>query len=150
MKAVPETIAAMNRIDWVPVDILSNIILDLADLSKPSSAPASSIQTPFYHLVNPTSITWSTISPILTAQIGADCKIVSWDEWVALLRKSAERGEIAQNRGIKLLEFYEALGMGAPLALMETEKTIQKSETLRNTEPVNGSWMELWMRQWAA
>ncbi|KAM0142805.1 hypothetical protein ACHAO1_001043 [Botrytis cinerea] len=150
MKAVPETIAAMNRIDWVPVDILSNIILDLADLSKPSSAPASSIQTPFYHLVNPTSITWSTISPILTAQIGADCKIVSWDEWVALLRGSAERGEIAQNRGIKLLEFYEALGMGAPLALMETEKTIQKSETLRNTEPVNGSWMELWMRQWAA
>lgn len=149
MKAVPTTIAAMNRIDWVPVDILSHIILDLADLSKPSSSSPSN-QTAFYHLVNPTSITWSTISPILTSQIGADCKIVSWEEWVALLRESAERGEIAQNRGIKLLEFYEALGNGAPLANLETEKTAAKSETLRHLEPVNGSWMELWMRQWAA
>ncbi|TGO61871.1 hypothetical protein BCON_0024g00750 [Botryotinia convoluta] len=149
MKAVPTTIAAMNRIDWVPVDILSHIILDLTDLSKPSSSSPFT-QTPFYHLVNPTSTTWSTISPILTSQIGADCKIVSWEEWVTLLRESAERGEIAQNRGIRLLEFYEALAKGAPLATLETEKTASKSETLRQLEPVNGSWMELWMRQWAA
>ncbi|KAJ8071447.1 hypothetical protein OCU04_001767 [Sclerotinia nivalis] len=150
MKCVPKNLAVMNRIDWVPVDVLSNVILDLADLTNPSKHFTDYPSTPFFHLVNPTSISWSDIHPVLVKNIGPECEIVEWSEWVARLRASAERGEIKENRGIKLLEFYEGMTNGFPLAVLETEKTMEKSETLGKLGPVTQDWMELWMRQWSA
>lgn len=150
MKCVPTNLAVMNRIDWVPVDVLSNIILDLADLTNPSKHFTEYPSTPFFHLVNPRSIEWSQIYPVLVKDIGSECEIVEWSEWVARLRASAERGEIKENRGIKLLEFYEGITNGFPLAVLETEKTVDKSETLGKLGPVTQDWMELWMRQWSA
>ncbi|KAI9647265.1 hypothetical protein NHQ30_003648 [Ciborinia camelliae] len=150
MKCVPKSLAAMDRIDWVPVDVLSNVILDLADCTNPSKTSTEYSSTPFFHLVNPTSITWSDLYPVVVKNIGPECEIVEWSEWVARLRASAERGEIKENRGIKLLEFYEGTSKAFPLATLETTKTVQKSETLGNLGPVTQDWMKLWMRQWSA
>lgn len=140
----------MNRIDWVPVNVLSNVILDLADLTNPSKTSTEYPSTPFFHLVNPTSSTWSDIYPVLTKNIGPECELVEWSEWVARLQASAERGEINENRGIRLLEFYEGMEKGSLLATLETEKTVEKSQTLGKLGPVTQDWMKLWMRQWSA
>lgn len=150
MKCIPKNLAVMNRIDWVPVDVLSNVILDLADLTNPSKHSTDYQSTPFFHLVNPNSIQWSDIYPVLANNIGPECEIVEWSEWVARLRASAERGEIKENRGIKLLEFYEGMAKGSPSAIFETKKTVEKSEMLGKLGPVNQDWMKLWIRQWSA
>ncbi|QSZ33879.1 hypothetical protein DSL72_005453 [Monilinia vaccinii-corymbosi] len=152
MKSVPKKLAAMDRIDWVPIDVLSDVIIDLADLSNPSETSTGypHPSTPFYHLVNPTSIRWSDIRSVLVEDIGSQCQIVEWSEWVNRLRASAERGEIKENRGIKLLEFYDRMENSAPLATLETDKTVEKSEALGKVGPVNEDWLKLWMRQWRA
>lgn len=150
MKCIPKTLAVMDRIDWIPVDILSNIVIDLADIFNPNKLATEYTSAPFFHLVNPTSVRWSDTYQVLIDDIDSDCELVDWHEWVNRLRASAERGEINENRGIKLLEFCDGMEHGASLATLETTKTAQKSHTMYKLGPVTREWMKLWMRQWKA
>ncbi|KAM3085599.1 hypothetical protein ACMFMG_002669 [Clarireedia jacksonii] len=148
MKCIPKTLAGMNRIDWVPVDILSTVILDLVDLTNPNHNFTEYDTAPFYHLVNPSNATWLDIYPAVVEKIGKDCELVEWEEWVKRLGASAERGEIKENRGIKLLEFYQNMGKGSPLAVLVTKKTTVKSPRLAKLGPVTQDWLKLWLKQW--
>lgn len=161
----------MDLVDWIPVDILANIIVELAgaaEISRPVNGvseshanlihsievePTSTI--PVYHAVNPEEAEWADLVPAVHRYLGESVKIVSWGEWVEALSKSQQNASAAnlrQNPGLKLLSFFESLqrdaDLGQTLPNLETERSTMKSGTLAGLKPVGEEWMEIWLKQW--
>ena len=175
MKKVPTTLGAFNECDWVPVDTVAPVLLEMSGIATPTDAesptaslssertdlsrhsddfgPATGDVTAVYHVQNPHRPSWSTILPTVTSYLPPETEIVSPKQWVAALRESSQNpDELARNPGIALLDFYGLLMGGAEEGQQQTvfalEKSLKKSETLRKTGPVRAEWMDLWMRQW--
>ncbi|EXJ86687.1 hypothetical protein A1O3_03640 [Capronia epimyces CBS 606.96] len=165
LKILPSTLSALDRVDWLPVNRLSQIIVELAGLDTPDQSqshhpaqpqPPSKAPPPppfqVFHTVNPSSRPWSTLVPTLTSLLGPSVRVVSWDTWLAALRASETNSDLAQNPAIKILDFYTQADRqgraGLQLPMLETKATAAVSRTLRDIEPVGPEWMEQWMRQW--
>ncbi|VUC24934.1 unnamed protein product [Clonostachys rosea] len=159
MRALPSDLGLCEVTDWIPIDRLASMLVDIA-LLPPFSADACR----FYHLVNPTKTSWGAIAPTVQERLARTCsaeiKICPLSEWVQLLEKTAlltrtmADGAIAQSgrslRGIKLLDFYRGLvaepESTQPMWLMEG--ALSASPNLRQLPAVGASWVTLWMKQW--
>lgn len=161
---LPSDLGALDNLSWIPVDILADVILELAGIiQKPEELPSSkSVSEPeykshatVYHATNPHSIRWAELVPTVAnaLHIPSD-KIVPWAEWVSALRSSAQSNEDPEaNTGLKLLDYFESLGgvedgQGV-MPTLATELTKRQSETLAALDPVGPEWMKLWLKQWA-
>jgi hypothetical protein len=60
--------------------------------------------------------------------------------------------DLAQNPGLKLLEFFMALvesfNKGRMVSALDVSMNVQKSITLVSSSPVSTAWMEMWLKQW--
>ncbi|KAG4420085.1 hypothetical protein IFR04_006744 [Cadophora malorum] len=164
--AVPETLGVGGNaqdIDWVPIDQLVEVLAELA-LSSNERIHGDGVQ--IFHPIHPAPSKWSEILPTvketLTNSDAVGVKAVPFQEWVMSLKNSstsiteelsAEKTEelIHKNPGVKLLDFYESLlkddGLGKTLR-MQTERTLQSSQALRDLEPLKAEWMEGWIKGW--
>ena len=146
LKLLPETLSSsMTELDWIPVDLLSTILVELALSPRTESARV-------YHVANPQSCSWSSLLSTVQELLGSEnITIVPFGEWVEALRKSApetfERQEIEKNPAIKLLDFFANLPR-ATTPKLETVQTQRRSRTLREMRAVKPEDMERWMRQW--
>ena len=153
--------------DWIPVDILSNILVELSGVgeSRPPVHEASEphingirnvevepISTiPVYHAVNPEECEWADLVPTIQRHLGASVRIVTWSEWVAALSQSQHQDSamsLRENPGLKLLDFFVSLQSDAALPPLETERSTMRSGTLAGLKPVGEEWMEIWLKQW--
>ena len=154
----------MDLVDWIPVDLLGNIIVELAGAAELhyelkngfreiDIEPSDTI--PVYHAVNPEFSMWADIVPVVHNSLGkSNVEIVTWSEWVDALSKSQHStADITQNPGLKLLNFFEALKCDADAGLMsprmDSERSEMKSGGLAGLKPVGSKWMEIWLGQWA-
>lgn len=165
---LPSDLGALDNLSWIPVDILADVILELAGIiQKPEDLPSGKSvhgantkpeyksHATVYHATNPHSIRWAELVPTVAEalHISSD-KIVPWAEWVSALRSSAEGNEDPEaNTGLKLLDYFESLGgvedgQGV-MPTLATELTKRQSETLAALDPVGPEWMKLWLKQWA-
>ncbi|KAA6414504.1 MAG: hypothetical protein FRX48_01253 [Lasallia pustulata] len=143
---IPESLGAMNTVDWIPIDILSKIIVELA-LLRDSSPGSSRV----YHTVNPRTSTWDSLLPTVDHHLGNNPKIVPFAAWLkALKQSSSTTKDVSLNPAIKLLEFFENLQRNEhrPPPTLETAVTVKSSKTLAQLGPVQAEWMERWMKQW--
>ena len=129
---IPDSLGGLETVDWIPIDIISKIITELA--LQPSVALESGTKT--YHAVNPSKTTWATLFPHVLAALGPMVHAIPFSERVKRLRASAEtatsEGNLAINPAIKLIEFYEGLLSGdSSVATFETRETRKVSQTLR-------------------
>ena len=147
----------MDRIDWIPVDILADIIVELANIDgTEADARTKAPQTiQVYHAVNPEDVGWDSLLPTVIKHLGSSYKVVTWGEWVDALRRSQENASLAelkQNPGLKLLRFFESLTLDESQSSLEfvldVEMSAANSRTLASLEPVNPDWFNLWMNQW--
>ncbi|RYP43738.1 hypothetical protein DL768_009730 [Monosporascus sp. mg162] len=154
---LPSTLGSMDRIDWVPVDVLADVVVELAGIDKPEvhSVEKSPSTIQVYHAVNPVDVDWRTLVPTVLRHLGASTRIVSWDDWVDALRRSQHNASLAdlkQNPGLKLLDFFESLRVDGDEAsrglVLDVELSTDKSRTFATLEPVNEEWMGLWLKQW--
>lgn len=146
---VPDSLGGLETVDWIPIDVLADIITELA--LQPASALGSGGKV--YHTVNPSTTTWAALLPHVLAALGPTVTAVPFSEWVTRLRGSAQtatsKGDLAINPAIKLMGFYEGLQSGeSSVALLETRETEKASRTLRDLGPVQGEWMAKWIEQW--
>ena len=147
---LPESLGKLQDIDWIPIDILSTIMTELALQPSVGIGP----DTQVYHTVNPKLTTWSSLLPFIRAEMGGEVKVTSMAAWTQKLRASASSfttvQDIAANPALKLIDFYESLlnAEKAP-ARLETVKTAEASPLLSSVGPVKGEWVANWMRQWA-
>ncbi|KAI1632027.1 L-aminoadipate-semialdehyde dehydrogenase [Biscogniauxia mediterranea] len=137
LKLLPSNLGSLDRIEWIPVDLLANIILELAGIGVPvskSKKPSSSTtngttkadgyddeeeddefgprELKVSHAVNPRVAHWQDIAPVVLRALPEGTRVVSWAEWVQALRNAGATSSASTARdipGLKLLDFYESL-----------------------------------------
>lgn len=140
----------MSTIDWLPVDLLSEAVVELG-LLKDGSAPKNSAS--FFHAVNPKITTWDALLPAIRKRLqektGREIGVVPWADWVEAVRRTGQDGDGVA--GVKLLDFYDALGAGgreSSSVIYDTTATQKASAGIRNLTAVDEKMMVLWMQQW--
>ncbi|KAK3933665.1 hypothetical protein QBC46DRAFT_275326, partial [Diplogelasinospora grovesii] len=102
--ALPSTLGRHNDIDWIPVDILSQIIVEIAEyvIGRPARTGASMV----FNIANPETVPFESLLPHLT---GIAINTVPCGEWVRLLQQSATNRPTAPGTpGVKLLGLYRS------------------------------------------
>ena len=167
LKALPETLGPTETVDWVPVDLAAQVVVELGIYFSSGTAPEASGRkkkkkrsTHFFHVVNPKQASWSDLVPALWYHVPSGTKLVPFIEWVDILKKSAEEAGGFQgvdegvNPAAKLIDFFDNLQdrairfPHAKVAELETKNTEKVSPTLAGLQPVNTTWIDLWLRQW--
>ncbi|KAJ0107296.1 hypothetical protein J7T55_015761 [Diaporthe amygdali] len=145
---LPATFPSRDRVDWVPVDKVSGALIEvLLSCSKKQQPDHVSLSADVFHIVNQDVISWSDhLMPgvaNLYAQESTNVKLVPFDKWVEVLKRSADASslDVERNPAIRLLDFY--LGVSGtdkvPRALA-SERARQVSKTLRNVGPSRKTW----------
>ncbi|KAJ5263339.1 NRPS-like enzyme [Penicillium angulare] len=158
--AVPSDLGvSLSRVDWVPIDLLSDILVDLSLLNNSELS--------VYHLVNLHPKSWEALQPAILDALqkvtGRPLETIPLRNWVLRVRKdieSAGRGgkgldekklelHLAKNPAAKLLEFFEALVTQAqPDDLLDTQKTAQASKKLGDVDSIKPEWVQKWVKEW--
>ncbi|KAL8715439.1 MAG: hypothetical protein Q9220_000773 [cf. Caloplaca sp. 1 TL-2023] len=137
---------SMTEIDWMPIDVASTIIAELALLARQNSARV-------YHAVSPRTCPWKLLIPTVLESLGKDNKIevVSFPRWLEALRGSgtetSRKPDFDRNPAVKLLDFFEALP-GTKLPRLSTVETRKRSGTMCEMKAIRAEDMERWLRQW--
>ncbi|KIW87610.1 uncharacterized protein Z519_11935 [Cladophialophora bantiana CBS 173.52] len=156
VRALPTTLGRMEYIDWIPVNVLANIVIELLQFDneeiehqKSSEGGTSHLTSRVYHLSNCAVVTWQQdILPIVQHFLAID-KVVPLVEWIELVGSSSESaGDIntAANPAAKILPFYRSLVLRRDETLAArpkylTEQTQKASPTLREVGPVRAEWV---------
>ncbi|CAM1502330.1 Fc.00g043140.m01.CDS01 [Cosmosporella sp. VM-42] len=143
---LPATLGQMEMVDWVPVDVLSESIIEMAIKSAGKQTNGATV----FHAVNPQRTTWSKLLPTVNKCLEG-LETVPLDLWVDAVRQSSPKGTSERrNPATKILGFYESLVRdSANPILLDTRNTIGVSHTLASLGPVQDKWMENWITQWA-
>ena len=146
---LPSTLGALERIDWVPVDVVASTVLDLVRSSLYYSPPG---QATVYHVVSPRKTSWSELLPTVKEHLSLEA--VPSAEWMELLRASSEEGRYGLEciPALKLMDFIEDVfstsNQKSTCLPLSIEKTVKACPALANLEAINGGLMKLWMEQW--
>ncbi|KAL8722181.1 MAG: hypothetical protein Q9225_001277 [Loekoesia sp. 1 TL-2023] len=153
LNTFPVTFPSRERIDWLPVDKLSKVLVEILIASSRAPQLNGRRETQMYHVVNPNSTSWSSLAPEILALYPktTEMRPVSYDEWVDALSQSADEFiDLETNPAIQLLEFYrkarrvEAKGS----RMLTSHKAENASKTLQRIGAVKGTWIRTWMQQW--
>ena len=149
LEIIPDSLGSQQDIDWIPIDVLSSIITELA-LGHFATYESRSTT---YHTVNSNTTTWTALLPHIQAALGPEIKVVPFQVWLQQLRASTgastSKQDLAVNPAIKLLDFYESLlSTGTATAVLDTTETQKANTRLIELGPVRGEWMARWIGQW--
>lgn len=177
MGVFPATFPSRNRVDWIPVDKLSKILLEI--LASASSVPVqleketAQLDTApgaqVYHVVNPNTVSWDKgISPAVVSAFHTEStaiKAVPFAAWVELLRRSTEKYHtrtsggrefsddemVKRNPATLLLDFYTE-SMAEELSSTNEPKsrmlTTLNSERASETLRYLGPVKQEWLENW--
>lgn len=153
-----------EKIDWVPIDELAEVLVGLS-LSLTNPGESTFGETKVFNPLNPSKITWKQLLPDIVDIINShnsqdlklDISIVSFSEWLKILNTSQSTTTtkntskfLTLNPAIKLLPFYQEMGVKAIGTRMSTKMTEGMSEKLRTLEGIRAEWMRRWLREWLA
>ncbi|KAK6952390.1 hypothetical protein Daesc_006926 [Daldinia eschscholtzii] len=151
-----------SKIDWIPSDLIADVVVDLAGSPKPEVVDRGAI---VFNLRNPKTVTWDTLLPVMLeyaeAKLGKRLDVVEPSKWLGRLEEIAaniSQGDdpdmtsaVKSNPAIKLLDFYHnALWthgeeVAKPMAI---DHALAASQTLRDMPPVGDKWMHKWIGEW--
>ncbi|EFX03079.1 nonribosomal peptide synthetase [Grosmannia clavigera kw1407] len=153
LKALPADLATMKRIDWTPAERIARLVLEVDGITQPVDPKHIS---GYYHGVNPSETTWTTIAPAIRAYYGVEriAEEVPFSEWIARLEQSQtdDAKDIERNPGIKLLDSYRAMAADAAanrgMPPFEVKHTTASSPTMASSTAVTPELMQNWCKQW--
>ena len=171
LNVFPKTFPSRDHIDWLPVDKLSKILVEIlssaSHLSNRQELPDEEVSDPLdragavgakmYHVVNPQAASWSAdfAAEVLDAYPGSIVQPLPFEEWVERLKASAEEAEndenidIERNPAIRLVDFYlDAIGAKKGQRILPANASTEASKTLRELGPLSRDWLDNWMVQW--
>ncbi|OKL63405.1 hypothetical protein UA08_01778 [Talaromyces atroroseus] len=166
---LPDSLGTMVIINWIPVDVLARVIVQLLGTTYDASASSSLL---VYNLVNPRAVPWSNLLDTVRREFGGPDKTrtVSLTEWVEALERSAQDNYgfvVESNPAIKLLGFWKNVaGKNKNTRFVEQaangESTHGKlrgefevtglqrdSSEASSLKAVSAEWMKIWLKQWA-
>ncbi|KAF3402982.1 Iterative polyketide synthase afoE [Talaromyces pinophilus] len=157
LKVVPNLKTPIN---WVPVDRMANIILDLTfvgkDPSKSSDDENRARQASVYNIVHPRPIPWSRFAQVLS-QMLPGCKIVTLRQWIEIVKIHSESSQHKHKEAlktipaVKLISFFEYMSMhedslGSRSVGIITDKAISQSTALSSIPEIGDDSLEKWAR----
>ncbi|KUJ12451.1 NRPS-like enzyme [Mollisia scopiformis] len=170
INALPDSLGAgMSRVDWIPVDLLAEIIVDIS-LHHDGNLVCSGAEV--LHLRNLKVTTWEALLPdvksIIDSITSKNIAVVPAKSWLANIRqdfestlksKEGNEGEkvadeeletlLKANPAIKLLDFFSSsFPETEEVNVLALEKTLSRSEPLRSLGGVSSSWMQKWIAEW--
>ncbi|RAQ49456.1 NRPS-like enzyme [Aspergillus flavus] len=159
--ALPNTLGpALNRVDWMPIDLLAEVLVDLALRDHGVSAGGS---VKVYHPVNPRPLDWEAVRPFVVEALsktsGETVDTIPFQDWVQRVRQDIETGAklndgelqalLARNPAAKLLEFFEGIMSQTEREnVLDTRLTVQLSEKLQAVDAVKPEWIQKWVEEW--
>lgn len=152
LRALPYELGASHRVDWVPVERIAQLVLDVADV-----APANSQETGveeisgYFHAVNDSVTSWGALAPTVKQFYEDQIKeLISFKEWVDRLEKSDSK-DIDVNPGLKLLDTYREMADSRTVPLvLDLERTNRRSLAMTEAPTISPELMTRWCKQWAA
>ncbi|KAI1414556.1 acetyl-CoA synthetase-like protein [Hypoxylon sp. FL1857] len=129
---LPSSLGTSSRVEWVPVDELAKIILEVVDdvnnndnengdgttngegaWRSNGTGKGKETGAKVYNLVNPTPVAFTELLPALNEK-GIAKTETSFEEWIDALEKSslepaARKTSAEDNPAVKLLDFYKSL-----------------------------------------
>ena len=169
---IPASMGPNDKINWIPVDRLSQIISEILEQScaTPHELPTGLGETDrtsctkplamdaplVYNLVNPRATSWQSLLPTIQAYYSkTPLETVTLHEWVdALSARVANMenfDELSINPAARLLDFFQSLAEqeNKPGPSFDTSSAAGVSKTLRELEPVRAEWMMKWLELWS-
>jgi hypothetical protein len=165
---LPSDLGSATSLDWIPIDLLAEIIGQLVSSDLPTGVP----EEMYYNILNPRTSSWEHLLPSIQARLetalSAKVQIVPFQQWINCLQ-DAETSivhEVSNNRtswtasraqtGLKLLSFFRMLAgsdsedaSSAPRSLnWAVSNTLARSSIFADLAPVSPSWFEIWLDQW--
>ena len=155
---------SLEEIDWIPIDVLANVLIELAlRLDQPSNPNNFRV----WHPLNPQRTTWPNLLPSIVTAIcknsqeapaTRDIQTLSYIDWLEILRKRAAtigstediNRILAQFPAIKLMDFFEERASTPILPVLETNETVAASQHLRDLKAIDGASMSKWIEGWLA
>ncbi|CAG8981235.1 hypothetical protein HYALB_00003833 [Hymenoscyphus albidus] len=132
--ALPDSLGSeFNIVDWLPIDFLADIIVDLT--------------LEMLRVLKEKRV----IIPEIMKNTGP-LELVPLKEWLKRVAENATRGglevekTVQLNPAVKLLDTYESFSDQVNLPEFEMEKTLESSEKLRGAEPIKPEWIEKWCK----
>lgn len=125
-------------ISWIPVDICSASIVDLA--------LKSSFHPRVYHLLNPHSITYEEYLNCLR-KAGLQFNTVSPNQFLERILNA----KATTNPLVKLSSFFEQIystSNAFKLSTFQTRKTVQRCAILKHCPPINSDLIVLYLNYW--
>lgn len=155
MGMVPNSLGKhFDHVDFVPVDHLAKILIDLA---VAASAEVGLHGSRVYNVRNPNITPWAALLPVVTEAVEPHLELVSPETWLARLRSISDAGldgdDTMKNPAVKLIEFFAGLwsvDIGATGERMTVDNAVRESPTLRALDPVKLNWLRKWMGEWTA
>lgn len=108
----PVAFPSRDRIDWLTVDMLAEILVEASNSTSSSSHVRERNSTQIYHVINAYTTSWTSLAPqVLDLYHKAPyMQPVPYKEWVDTLRRTAVRSvDIEKVPAVKLLEFIVTL-----------------------------------------
>lgn len=155
--ALPDSLgASMSKIDWVPIDVLAEVLVELTFNSKSSNGAEGNASV--FHPHNPRTTSWSELLPTIVKTLSAikakPIEVISFQDWLQRIHADMESSNfdiedgIKRNPAIKLLNTYESLLEEQDVSEMATEKAQAASSKLRDCEAVKPEWVQKWCKSW--
>jgi hypothetical protein len=166
--ALPDSLgASLNKIDWIPVDLLAETIVELSvSQHKPVDRELTS-GAEVFHIQNPKFTTWSALLPGIKSTIESltskPIDIVPAKSWLAKVRKGLEVESSGKlngasedletllklNPAVKLLDFFStSMADVEGTNILSLEKTRAKSASLGAMDGVSIAWIHKWASEW--
>jgi thioester reductase-like protein/acyl-CoA synthetase (AMP-forming)/AMP-acid ligase II/aryl carrier-like protein len=147
---LPDSLGEMEVIEWIPVDILAQGIIELATARTDGVETGARV----YHMVNPNQSLWRDVVSTIQKYFehsGVVIQMASFKDWVTDLRESTSKLEdIDQNPASKLVSFYEGLLENTERGVsLDTKTAVKTSLSMAGLKPVGKEWMANWMQQWS-
>ncbi|KAI0407921.1 hypothetical protein F4802DRAFT_605343 [Xylaria palmicola] len=149
MGVLPRELGSNNRVDWVPVERVAQLVLDIAGVTHGRGMEPRENHG-YFHAVNASVTTWGKLAPAVQQFYGSRIKhLVSWPEWVDRLEKSStDARDIEANPGLKLIETYRGMASGATPIQLDLRRANERSRAMAEAPMVSAELLSRWLRQW--
>lgn len=137
--------ADLPPVDWIPVDIVSKIVTELAF----EDVRDLSCTTKYYHVINPQPVSWHEFIPLIERYCGPGVQVVPLSEWVEKLRTfdATDVKELSSKPALKMLNFFSLMASCGPTTKYQTSASVGTSKTMADLEPVDQALMQTWLAQ---
>ncbi|KAL9110163.1 MAG: hypothetical protein Q9227_005223 [Pyrenula ochraceoflavens] len=133
-----------HEVDWVPIDHLSSIVLELiiSDLQATPRELAS-----YYNVVHPRPTPWLEIARSIQQFCGRATKLVPIAQWTARLKDMNSQGSTDFQRlpALKTLRFFETFAQRGPVARYDRARALAASRTMVSMGPITPEWMTAYL-----